>query len=640
VFLSYDRDDAAKARRIASSLENAGHTVWWDKHISGGTQFAKEIEQALNGADIVVVLWSPSSAESPWVRDEAGSGRDRARLVPLSLDGTLPPLGFRQYQSIELGGWKGRGRVPRLSEILAAIERQLKDPGIPPPVGTGAVRRRQGPSLSMWALVAVGIGMFFVIVGLLIGHPWESKSSSTPTVSVRPADHSALSQDMARNLVLKLGEVQFARTQPIRLLAEGEEQKADLLLEAGVPAAGRANLLLKDGQNGSVLWSAEFERPRQQAADLAQQLAFTSARVLECGAEARSPGHRLRPEVLRSYLNVCAQLADLSVTDGRIPVRALREIVREEPRFKPAWVKLLMAENETVRQSMDELGPDIQAMADIRRDIAEARMLDPNIPVATVAEATLIEATDIPRYVSMLEQLVTRFPDDPYVQNFYAGALGKVGRLADAVGAAEKAVQLDPLSPFQRTQYISLLAYSGAFGPAQRELQKVERLWPGTASVRDAEFRFHYRYGDPRIARAIFEDETSGGGKAIRMYLDAREDPAKVQPLLVYVKERLSKMENPSGGIGTAIQAYAQFAGKEETLKLLLSWPKTSDLVFMADVLFRPHFRETRRDVRFMRVAQRLGLITYWQKSGHWPDFCFEADLTYDCKEEAARLGR
>lgn len=641
VFLSYDRDNADKARVIAAAFEKAGHSVWWDRQIGGGSQFAKEIEQALNSADVVVVLWTSVSIESPWVRDEAGAGRDRGRLVPLSLEGTLPPLGFRQFQSIDLGGWRGRSKVPRLSEILAAIERQVREPGMPASAGTAPLkRRRSGPSLNMWAVIAVSIGMFFVIVGLFIGRPWERASSSTPTVSVRAADASALSQDMARNLVLKLGEVQSARAQPMRLMGQGEEEKPDLLLEAGAPAAGRANLLLKDGQNGAILWSAEFEWPQKQAADLAQQLAFTSARVLECGAEGRSAGQRLRPEILRSYLNVCAQMADLSVTDPASPLRALNEIIRNEPRFKPAWVKLLMAENEQVRGSIIEGEPDIQAMSTLRQHIVQARTLDPDMAVATVAEAMLLEWTDIPHHVSMLEEAAARFPDDPYVQNFYAGALGKVGRLRDSVDIAEKGVQLDPLSPYQRDQYISALAYSGAFGPAQRELRKAERLWPGTASVRDAEFRFHYRYGDPKIARAIFEDETTGGGQAIRMYLDAREDPspAKVQPLLAYVKQRLAKMEDPSAGIGIAIQTYAQFAGKEETLGLLLSWPRTSDLVFMADVLFRPHFDEIRRDVRFMRVARRLGLIAYWQKSGKWPDFCFEPGLPYDCKKEAAKL--
>jgi len=183
VFLSYDRNNADKARAISVALENAGHSVWWDTHISGGSQFAKEIEQALDKAEVVVVLWTSLSIESPWVRDEAATGRDKGRLVPLSLDGTLPPLGFRQFQSIDLGAWSGRGKVPRIGEIIAAIERQRKNPSIPPTVKTVPLRRRRGgPSANMWALIGVSIAMFFVIVGLLIGRPWEARSSGQSTV--------------------------------------------------------------------------------------------------------------------------------------------------------------------------------------------------------------------------------------------------------------------------------------------------------------------------------------------------------------------------------------------------------------------------------------------------------------------------
>ena len=121
VFLSYDRRDADRARLLAAALEKAGHAVWWDRHIKGGAQFGKEIEAALKAADAVVVLWSAQSVESPWVRDEAAAGRDSARLVPVLIDNTEPPLGFRQYQSIDLSAWKGRGRIPRLEDLTRSI---------------------------------------------------------------------------------------------------------------------------------------------------------------------------------------------------------------------------------------------------------------------------------------------------------------------------------------------------------------------------------------------------------------------------------------------------------------------------------------------------------------------------------------
>jgi hypothetical protein len=101
VFLSYVREDADKARSLAALLEHAGHSVWWDRRIKGGSQYSTEIEAALAAADRIVVLWSGKSIASAWVRDEAAVGRDTGRLVPVTVDGTEPPLGFRQYQTID-----------------------------------------------------------------------------------------------------------------------------------------------------------------------------------------------------------------------------------------------------------------------------------------------------------------------------------------------------------------------------------------------------------------------------------------------------------------------------------------------------------------------------------------------------------
>ena len=123
VFLSYDHEDAARAAPIASALEKAGHSVWWDRHIHGGAQYNSEIERAVEEADAVVVLWSPRSIQSAWVRDEAAEGRDRGKLVPVTVDGVKPPMGFRQFQAIDLSDWKGRKPPPRMGELLHAIEK-------------------------------------------------------------------------------------------------------------------------------------------------------------------------------------------------------------------------------------------------------------------------------------------------------------------------------------------------------------------------------------------------------------------------------------------------------------------------------------------------------------------------------------
>ncbi len=112
LFLSYARKDAATAGRLATTLEAAGHSVWWDRRLAGGARFSDDIEQEIHRCDRLLVLWSPASTKSVWVRDEAAAARDLGKLVPLSLDGAVPPLGFRQFHTRDISRWADRGTLP------------------------------------------------------------------------------------------------------------------------------------------------------------------------------------------------------------------------------------------------------------------------------------------------------------------------------------------------------------------------------------------------------------------------------------------------------------------------------------------------------------------------------------------------
>uniref|UniRef100_UPI0025C5579A toll/interleukin-1 receptor domain-containing protein n=1 Tax=Elioraea sp. TaxID=2185103 RepID=UPI0025C5579A len=58
IFISYAREDRATAQSLADAFVAKGRSVWWDREIQGGSAFATEIEKALTGARLVVVLWS------------------------------------------------------------------------------------------------------------------------------------------------------------------------------------------------------------------------------------------------------------------------------------------------------------------------------------------------------------------------------------------------------------------------------------------------------------------------------------------------------------------------------------------------------------------------------------------------------
>ena len=121
-FLSYSHADQDRVRLLANALEQAGINVWWDTLIEGGAVFAKSVEVALARCDAVIVAWSKVSVTSDWVLDEASQGRDMRKLVPVSLDGTMPPLGFRQYLAVDLLGWRGDASAAQIATIVRGVE--------------------------------------------------------------------------------------------------------------------------------------------------------------------------------------------------------------------------------------------------------------------------------------------------------------------------------------------------------------------------------------------------------------------------------------------------------------------------------------------------------------------------------------
>lgn len=55
--------------------------------------------------------------------------------------------------------------------------------------------------------------------------------------------------------------------------------------------------------------------------------------------------------------------------------------------------------------------------------------------------------------------------------------------------------------------------------------------------------------------------------------------------------------------------------------------------------LFTPYAASFRADPRFMRLADKWGLVAIW-KATKWPDFCTASDAPYDCRAVAAKLTR
>ena len=107
VFISYARERETSAKLIAEELQKQGYMVWRDDELPAHRAYGEVIEERLQSAKAVVVLWSAEAAKSQWVRAEADAARQSGKLVQTSLDGTQPPMPFNQIQCADLKGWEG-----------------------------------------------------------------------------------------------------------------------------------------------------------------------------------------------------------------------------------------------------------------------------------------------------------------------------------------------------------------------------------------------------------------------------------------------------------------------------------------------------------------------------------------------------
>lgn len=86
VFISYSRRDDVVMRRIVKHLRGQGIRAWVDneKLIPGTPIWEVEIEKAIRGAFALVVILSPDSKSSEWVRREVTlADQFRKRVFPV-----------------------------------------------------------------------------------------------------------------------------------------------------------------------------------------------------------------------------------------------------------------------------------------------------------------------------------------------------------------------------------------------------------------------------------------------------------------------------------------------------------------------------------------------------------------------------
>lgn len=626
LFLSYSRDDLSRVAMLAAALEVDGHDVWWDRYISGGQAFADAIEQALESAEVVIVCWTASSIRSAWVRDEAALGRDKGCLVPVTLDGNAPPLGFRQYQTIDLSRWNGKPQSAALEPLRAAIaERMGARNDIDQRRAGAAARRSPRIPLGRWGAAAAGAAL--VAAGALLIPKVMASDAIEPKVAI--GTFQLASPDLPQGLQNMVGQeivAAFGAENAVIVVAPGDRNvtKAPFVMDGSISRTGpsvRFTINLKNQQSGVAVWSGSYESETPDSV-AARQAAVGASQVVRCGLWATSLYKKMMPdEALALYFKWCNEHWTGS-TSETAELDAARRVTVVLPDFSFGWSALALATVPLAAQDSTEAK---QLREDGRAAARRSMELDAQNPEGYMALAGLLPAARYVEREALLKKAISVRPTECGCERqAYGDFLASVGRMEEAVEQYERARDMRPLAPFSNLRFAQALYMVGRTDEADRVLASTLELWPGATSllllkVKSALWTQRY---DEAIAQLGSPDLplTSRQRQAFAAAFHALKsrNPALRAKAVADLGELASDARyNDKVVVG----ALAALGARDVAVRAADNLIRARGL-FDADVLFEPHMASARAEPGYGALVAKLGLVGYWRSASSPPDIC------------------
>jgi TolB-like protein/tetratricopeptide (TPR) repeat protein len=651
VFLSYSHADQDRARQLAAALGRAGIHVWWDTLIEGGAQFAKSVEAALQSCDAVIVAWSRASVTSDWVLDEASQGREMRKLVPVSFDGTLPPISFRQYLSVDLLGWNGEPAGPQVDAIVrgiaavmgraptgAAIALPHARPAVPV---TADAPPRSVLSRRTLLLAATGTAVAGTAGVLAWRNGWLSVlgrgAVTGNSVAVLPFKNLSgdSSQDYLSDGLSEELRSTLARNLKLQVMAQASSSRFRDRADDAVTIAGKlgvAYLLdgtlrrsgeiaritadLVDGRTGFSRWSETFDRSLHDIFAVQTEIARTVASALavevatgedmpsgSAGTLAAQGGTR-SAEAYDAYLRGRA-LYDLSVDEAseRAALAQFDAALAADPDYAPAHA----ARARSLTAIANQYGRAGQLGEMYSAAIESAQRAIEIAPGLADAYSTL----GFTLFQGQLDARAARGPfeksrelgaGEATVMARYAQYCARVGRAREASEAIGRALLLDKLNPLihRAAGSIEYAArnYAASIAPARQALAMNPKMSRAHAAIGDAQFML----GQWPAARAEYlaepaRDFAATGLAVVEYKLGDRDAAARSMRAVEAEGDRLLYQQ---------AQVLAQWGELETAMSRLQQALAMGDsgLVYARnDPLLDP----LRQDPRFGELLKRIG---------------------------------
>ncbi|WP_309662490.1 TIR domain-containing protein [Sphingomonas sp.] len=426
VFVSYARSSDAEARQVAEALRSLGHEVWRDDELPAHRAYSEVIEERLNAAGAVIVLWSSEAVKSQWVRAEADVARAKGTLIQASVDGTVPPIPFNQIQCADLGDWDGNREAPGWRKIAGSVA-TLIGPG---DVQSGPAKRSN--KLSICVL------------------PFANMSGDAEQEYFSDGISEDITTDLSKISALAVTARNSAFTfkgQAVDVCDVAQKLGVGHVLEGSVRKAGsrvRITAQLIDGATGDHLWAERYDRDLTDIFAIQDEIskaivAALKLKLLPDEKKAIEQRGTTNADAYNFYLMarkywVSGNYGDIK-REQRV-VRLARRAVEIDPNYAQAWALMALAQ-VSLTYYFAVSGEDGEASAD------RALSIDATIPDAYAAKGQIArergEFDDANRLIAKALQLG---PESWEVHCEAAKLATAQRKTAEAARHYEKAVEL------------------------------------------------------------------------------------------------------------------------------------------------------------------------------------------------------
>jgi len=433
VFVSYARADKARVAPLVAAIEAKGWSVWWDPAIVPGREFDDEIEAEINAAKAVLVVWTPTSVSSRWVRGEARDAADRNVLVPVRFDNAHLPMDVRAIHTTDLDGWGENAAGAKAQEFLNAL-------------GMLIARAPESQSTKGGAAAPAAEAKRFAVCVLpfanMSGDPEQEYFSDGITEDII----TDLSKVSSLGVVSRNDSFLYKGKQ-IEMHKLAHELKVTHVMEGSVRRAGgrlRITAQLIDGANGQHVWAERYDRDASDIFTIQDEISKAIVKALrlrllpeekkaiERRGTENAEAHDLYLMARQTYIT--AQEADARSAEAI--VRLCASVTKLDPNYAQAWA--LMAVGYWKLQMLAS-GSAEDGMAAVERALA----LQPELAEAHAIKAMLLLQLGNADGAAAEVAIALKLGPESYETNRAAGRLAyQMRQSEDAIRFLENAAAL------------------------------------------------------------------------------------------------------------------------------------------------------------------------------------------------------